>query len=303
MTAPSSALGQTASSTPAGPSVVALGGGHGTAVTLRAARRYAGQVTAVVSVADDGGSSGRLRKLLNVVALGDLRMCLVALAAEDSALARAFEHRFEEGELAGHALGNLILAGLVEATGDLVTGVQEAADLLGAAGDVLPATVERVVLKAESEGGQVAGQVAVSRAGNIHTVSLVPGDSQAPVLAVERILAADQIVIGPGSLFTSVLAAAAVGEIADAVARSSGQRVYVCNLRPQPPETAGFDVTAHLEALSRHNVSVDVVLCDTSQGMPLGDSGISALDLPLTDGNALVHSPVRLAEALASLLA
>ncbi len=183
MTAPSSALGQTASSTAVradGPSVVALGGGHGTAVTLRAARRYAGQVTAVVSVADDGGSSGRLRKLLNVVALGDLRMCLVALAAEDSALARAFEHRFEEGELAGHALGNLILAGLVEATGDLVTGVQEAADLLGAAGDVLPATVERVVLKAESEGGQVAGQVAVSRAGNIHTVSLVPGDSQAP---------------------------------------------------------------------------------------------------------------------------
>ena len=104
------------------PAVVALGGGHGTAVTLRAARRYAGRLTAVVSVADDGGSSGRLRELLNVVALGDLRKCLVALAAEDSALARAFEHRFDEGELAGHALGNLILAGLVEATGDLVAG-------------------------------------------------------------------------------------------------------------------------------------------------------------------------------------
>ncbi len=124
---PSSTAILTSNPTPGGPSVVALGGGHGTAVTLRAARRYAGRVTAVVSVADDGGSSGRLRKLLNVVALGDLRMCLVALAAEHSALARAFEHRFEEGELAGHALGNLILAGLVEATGDLVTGVQEAA--------------------------------------------------------------------------------------------------------------------------------------------------------------------------------
>jgi uncharacterized cofD-like protein len=288
---------------PTGPAVVALGGGHGTAVTLRAARRYASLLTAVVSVADDGGSSGRLREILNVVALGDLRKCLVALAAEDSALARAFEHRFDEGELAGHALGNLILAGLVEATGDLVTGVRAAADLLGAEGDVLPATVERVVLKAESGSGQVAGQVAVSRAGNIDTVSLVPGDSRPPLLAVERILAADQIVIGPGSLFTSVLAAAAVGEIADAVARSSGQRVYVCNLRPQHPETAGFDVASHLEALSRHNVSVDVVLCDTSQGMPLGNLGISALDIPLTDGNALVHSPVRLAHALASLLA
>jgi uncharacterized cofD-like protein len=292
------------------PAVVALGGGHGTAVTLRAARRYAGQLTAVVSVADDGGSSGRLREILNVVALGDLRKCLVALGAEDSALALAFEHRFDEGELAGHALGNLILAGLIEATGDLVSGVRAAADLLGAVGDVLPATVERVVLKAEiwagggaGGGDQVAGQVAVSRSGNIRTVSLVPGDAGPPQLAIDRILAADQIVIGPGSLFTSVLAAAAVEGIADAVARSRGQRVYVCNLRPQLPETAGFDVAAHLNALSRHNVTVDVVLCDTSQGMAQGRIGISALDIPLTGGNALVHSHVRLAHALASLLA
>jgi uncharacterized cofD-like protein len=285
------------------PAVIALGGGHGTAVTLRAARRYAGQLTAVVSVADDGGSSGRLRELLNVVALGDLRKCLVALAAEDSALALAFEHRFDEGELAGHALGNLILAGLVDATGDLVSGVRAAAELLGAVGDVLPATIERVVLKAEADSGQVAGQVAVSRADNIRTVSLVPGDAGPPPLAIERILAADQILIGPGSHFTSVLAAVAVEGIADAVSRSRGQRVYVCNLRPQQPETAGFDVAAHLDALSRHNVTVDVVVCDTSQGMPLGRIGISTLDIPLTGGNALVHSPVRLAHALASLLA
>jgi uncharacterized cofD-like protein len=285
------------------PSVVAIGGGHGTAVTLKAARRYAGVLTGVVSVADDGGSSGRLRELLNIVALGDLRKCLVALAAEDSALGLAFEHRFEEGELAGHALGNLVLAGLVDATGDLVAGVRAAADLLGASGDVLPATVERVVLKAESGSGQVAGQVAVSRVGNIQTVSLVPGDAQPPLLAIERILGADQIVIGPGSLFTSVLAAVAVGGIADAVARSRAQRVYVCNLHPQLPETAGYDVAAHVEALSRHNVHVDVVLCDTSQGMELGELGISALDIPLTGGNALVHSPVELAKALGSLLA
>jgi uncharacterized cofD-like protein len=285
------------------PAVVALGGGHGTAVTLRAARHYAGQLTAVVSVADDGGSSGRLREILDVVALGDLRKCLVALAAEDSVLAHAFAHRFDEGELAGHALGNLILAGLVEATGDLVSGVKAAADLLGAVGEVLPATVERVVLKAEADSGPVAGQVAVSRADNIRSVSLVPANAQPPQLAVDRILAADQIVIGPGSLFTSLLAAAAVEGVAEAVAASKGQRVYVCNLRPQRPETAGFDVAAHLDALSRHNVTVDVVLCDTSQGMALGRIGISTLDIPLTGGNALVHSPVRLAHALASLLA
>ena len=285
------------------PAVVALGGGHGTAVTLQAARRYAGTLTGVVSVADDGGSSGRLRELLNVVALGDMRKCLVALAAEDSALAIAFEHRFEDGELAGHALGNLILAGLVEATGDLVLGVRVAAGLLGAEGDVLPATVERVVLKAESANGEVAGQVAVSRAGDIQTVSLVPGDAQPPGLAVERIEAADQVVIGPGSLFTSVLAAAAVRGIAEAVARSRGQRVYVCNLRPQLPETAGFDVAAHVEALARHEVAIDVVLCDSRQGMPIGDPGVRVVDTPLTGSNALVHSPAKLAHALADLLA
>src|ERR1700680_5246511 len=104
------------------PPGVGIGGGHGTAVTLRAARRYAGTLTGVVSVADDGGSSGRLRELLNVVAVGDIRQCLVAVAAEDSALALAFERRFEEGELAGHTLGNLILTGLIDATGDLVLG-------------------------------------------------------------------------------------------------------------------------------------------------------------------------------------
>jgi len=286
-----------------GPAVVALGGGHGTAVTLRAARHYAGQLTGVVSVADDGGSSGRLRELLNVVALGDMRKCLVALAAEDSALARAFEHRFEDGELAGHALGNLILAGLVEATGDLVSGVRAAADLLGAHGDVLPATSERVVLKAEAANGSVAGQVAVMGTGDIQTVELVPGDAQPPRLAVERIEAADQIVIGPGSLFTSILAAVAVKGISEAVGRSAAQRVYVCNLRPQIPETAGFDVAAHVQALARHEVSVDVVLCDTRHGMAIGEPGIRVVDIPLSGDNALVHSPVRLAQALAGLLA
>jgi uncharacterized cofD-like protein len=288
---------------PTGPAVVALGGGHGTAVTLRAARLYAGTLTGVVSVADDGGSSGRLRELLNVVALGDMRKCLVALAAEGSPLALAFEHRFEEGELAGHALGNLVLAGLVEATGDLVSGVRAAADLLGAEGDVLPATGEKVVLKAEAATGSVAGQVAVMGTGDIQTVCLVPGDAQPPALALERLREADQIVIGPGSLFTSILAAGAVTGIAEAVARAKGQRVYVCNLRPQWPETAGFDVAAHVEALVRHNLTVDVVLCDTSQGMPIGNMGIPVVDLPLTGSNVLVHSPDRLALALSDLLA
>lgn len=289
---------------PSAPAVVALGGGHGTAVTLRAARTYAGRLTAVVSVADDGGSSGRLSELLNVVALGDMRKCLVALAAEDSALARAFEHRFLDGELAGHALGNLVLAGLIEAAGDLVSGVRAAARLLEADGDVVPATVDRVVLKADAAQGEVAGQVAVSRSGDIQMVSLVPADAPPPQLAIERIEAADQVVIGPGSLFTSVLAVTVVKGIAEALARCRGQRVYVCNLHPQQPETAGFDVAAHLTALTRHDVPIDVVVCDTGRGMALGPvAGVEIVDRALTEGNPLVHSPGRLAQALSNLLA
>jgi len=286
-----------------GPAVVALGGGHGTAVTLQAARHYAGTLTGIVSVADDGGSSGRLRELLNVVALGDIRKCLVALAAPGSPLAAAFEHRFEEGGLAGHALGNLILAGLIDATGDLVSGVQAAADLLGAEGEVLPATSEKVVLKAESAGGPVSGQVAVMATSGIQTVELVPGDAQAPPLALRRIVEADQIVIGPGSLFTSVLAASAVTGIVEALGQTSAQRVYVCNLRPQLPETAGYDVAAHVHALARHGVTIDVVVCDSSQGVPVGSPGVPVVDVPLTGSNVYVHSPARLAQALASLLA
>ena len=282
---------------------MAIGGGHGTAVTLKAARRYAGLLTGIVSVADDGGSSGRLRELLNVVALGDIRKCLVALAEQDSSLAVAFERRYDEGELAGHALGNLILLGLIDATGDLVQGVREAALLLGARGDVLPATTEPVVLKADSAQGTVAGQVAVMGTGDLWAVSLVPDDAQPPPLAVERILGAEQVVIGPGSLFTSVLAAVSVHDIAEAVAQSDAQVVYVCNLRPQVPETDGFDVAAHVAALARHNVMVDVVVCDSIQGMGIGATDICVRDVPLTGENRLVHSPAKLAEALSGLLA
>lgn len=284
--------------------VVAVGGGHGTAVTLRAARHYASTLTAVVSVADNGGSSGRLREFLDVVALGDLRKCLVALAADDSLLARTFEHRFVEEELAGHALGNLVLAGLTESAGDLVAGVDEAARLLGAVGRVLPATTEQVVLKAVADEGEVAGQVEVAASRRIRRVSLVPGDARPPLEALSALAEADQIVVGPGSLFTSVLAAVAVPGIAGAITSAPGQRVFVCNLRPQVPETEGYDVAAHVAALAEHGVTVDTVLCDTAAGMPRGTvRGPEVVDRLLAGPNRLVHDPARLAEALSDLLA
>jgi len=285
------------------PNVVTLGGGHGCAAALRAVRRYAAGVTAVVSVADDGGSSGRLRELLDVVALGDLRKCLVALAEPGSALGQAFEHRFDEGELAGHALGNLVLAGLIAATGDTTSGVAAAADLLRTAGRVLPATNEPVVLKAEAESGEVAGQVAVSQAGRVRRISLVPGDAAGTPEALAAIARCDQLVIGPGSLYTSVLAAAAVTDVARALRATRAQRVYVCNLRPQVPETEGYDVAAHVAALRRHGVDFDVVVCDTSGGMDLGQVDCAVLDADLAGRNGLVHEPSKLASVLSDLLA
>jgi uncharacterized cofD-like protein len=283
--------------------VVALGGGHGTAVTLRAARLYADEVTAIVSVADDGGSTGRLRAQLDIVALGDLRKCLVALAADGSVLARAFEHRFAGGDLAGHALGNVVLAGMVEAAGGLVAGVDESAALLGAKGRVLPATAERVVLKAVGDQGEVNGQVAVSNSARIQRVSLVPEGCAPPDEALAAIEAADQIVIGPGSLYTSVLAAAAVEGIARAIAEARAERVYVCNLRPQLPETEGYGVAEHVAALRRHGVDVDVVLWDPSSGMKAGEAPVRVVGRPLAGRNGLVHDPEKLAVALADLLA
>jgi uncharacterized cofD-like protein len=286
-----------------GPRVVAIGGGHGLAATLRAARSYAAEVTAVVSVADDGGSSGRLRRQLGIVPPGDLRKCLVALADEGSTLARAFELRFdsESDELAGHALGNLVLAGLASTTGDLQDALDEAGRLLGAVGRVLPASSEPVVLKASSPSGEVEGQTAVADTVQIQRLSLVPADPPAPEAALEAIGCADQVVVGPGSLFTSVLAAAAVPQISEAVGACNARRVYVANLRPQQAETEGYDVAAHVTALEAHGVTVDVVLADTA-AIALGTPSVAVVQAPLAKANGLAHDPARLAERLRSLV-
>jgi uncharacterized cofD-like protein len=281
--------------------VVAVGGGHGLAATLRAARRYAGELTAIVSVADDGGSSGRLRRQLGIVPPGDLRKCLVALAGKRSVLAQAFEHRFESDELTGHALGNLVLTGLVSACGDLQRALDEAGRLLGAVGRVVPAATEPVVLKADAEAGEVEGQTAVMWASHIRRVSLVPDDPPASPVALEALARADQVVVGPGSLFTSVLAAAAVPAIADAIRRSPGRRVYVANLRPQAAETSGYDVAAHVAALGAHGVEVDDVLADPA-AIPLGAIELRVVEARLARPNGRAHDPARLAAALSGLV-
>ncbi len=288
------------------PRVVAIGGGHGTSVTIGAARRYAGDVTAIVSVADDGGSSGRLREALGIPAPGDLRRCLVALAdPERSPLARAFEHRFDAGDLAGHPVGNIVIAGLAVAMGDFAGALDEAARLLGVTGGrVLPATSEAVVLKAEAEVGTIHGQVNVaSTRARIINVSLVPPDPPAPAAAVAAIASADQIVVGPGSLFTSVVAAIAVPAIRRALARAAAEVVYVANLTAST-ETAGYDVAAHVDALIAHGVTPDVVVHDP-RGLPLGrvDPGVETVAAEVAADPGPGHAPARLAEVLAGLAA
>jgi uncharacterized cofD-like protein len=290
------------------PRVVALGGGHGLAVALRAAREYAGDITAVVSVADDGGSSGRLRRDLDVFPPGDLRKCLVALAAPDSLWAGAFEHRFTAGELDGHALGNLVLVGLAQTLRDPVAAIDEAGRLVGAAGRVRPATAEPVVLKADIGGASVQGQVAVMTVGGrIRRVEVVPRDAPAHPDAVSAIAAADQVVLAPGSLYTSLLPVLVVPALRDAVATTPGRVVQVCNLRVQPPETTGLDATDHLQAVLDHGGRVDTFLYERDGALRVDEDrirawGVRPVGAALGGRSGLVHDPAKLARVLADLL-
>ena len=282
-------------------------GGRGLTATMAAARRYADDICAIVSVADDGGSSGRLRAAFGISAPGDVRKCLVALADPESMWTPAFEHRFDAGELEGHAFGNIVLTGLAASTGDFEAALAEAGRLLGAVGRVVPATAEPVVLKAElrssvGDGGDsVTGQEAVGRTEGIAGVSLVPGDAHAPEAALAALAQADQVVLGPGSLFTSVLAVVVVPAIRDALAATPGRKVYVCNLRPQLPETAGYDVAAHVDALRAHGLDVDVVLCHPGslRGRPVD---VECFERPVARPDGLGHDPALLAAALAELV-
>jgi len=235
-----------------GPRVVAIGGGHGMSVALRGIRRYAGRVDAVVTVADDGGSSGRLAPALDIPPPGDIRQCLVALAPEASVWRRLFEYRFEGADVSGHSLGNLILAALADLDGSFESALLAAERLLGCVGSVIPAAPEHLRLEATIDGATVRGQVRISLTrGHVEALHVVPGDVRATPRAVAAIAAADQIVLGPGSLYTSIMATLVVPGIVAAINDAPGRLVYVTNLTTQDGETLGMDAADHLEALLR----------------------------------------------------
>ncbi len=282
---------------------VAVGGGHGTAVTLRALATLSSEVTGIVSVADDGGSTGRLRAMFNVAAVGDLRKCLGALADPRNPLATAFEHRFHVGELEGHTVGNLFLVGLIDATGDLESSINAAAEVLGVRGTILPATREGVVLIARHDEGVTRGQSAVARTTGIRSLSLEPSAPVAPTRALTAIDEADVIIIGPGSLFTSVLAACIVPEINQALAASTARKIYVANLRPEDSETLGFTLSDHIEALRAHGVEPSDVIVDAASQFAPQSCEIPTLVTSVTARNPLVHDVPKLARAVVDVCA
>lgn len=280
---------------------------------MRAMRLYAKTITAVVSVADDGGSSGRLRAAMpDLPAPGDVRRCLSALADPSTALSEVLEHRFaaDAGDLADHAFGNLLLASLALGLGSFTDAVDEVARLCKAGGRVLPATAEPVgleaVLMSPSDVGAatpapVIGQVAVANTCGPRRLTLDRPDVSSPAGVAEAILGADQVVMGPGSLYTSVLAAAIVPEVNRALRETTARRVYVANLAPQIPETEGFTLDDHLQALRDHGVPVDVVLCHPGVEFGAIADGVVVSVRPVADERGLVHDPVPFAAALAAL--
>lgn len=250
------------------PRVVAIGGGTGLSTLLRGLKHLTPFITAVVTVSDDGGSSGRLRDELGVLPPGDIRGCLVALADDESLLGALFSHRFGSGVLAGHSFGNLFLAALAEVTGDFDRAVKESSKVLAITGTVLPSTTADVRLHAVlSDGRHLVGESCIGRSPvSVRRVWLEPGGSRALPLALERIAEADLVVLGPGSLFTSVVPNLQVGGVREALASTPATVVYVGNVMTQPGETAGFTGPDHVRALVDHLGAgvLDVVLANST---------------------------------------
>jgi uncharacterized cofD-like protein len=262
----------------AGPRVVAFGGGHGLSASLEALRRVTDELTAVVTIADDGGSSGRLRAEPGALPPGDPRMALAALAGRDewgAAWAALAQHRFDgTGSLAGHPVGNLIITALADQLGDPVAALDMMGRLLGAAGRVLPLATEPLEIVADVVGldladpgapSEVRGQVAVATTpGRVVSVRVEPPEPPACAEAVQAVMEADWAVLGPGSWFTSVIPHLLVPEMAKALAGTRARRAIALNLSPQPGETDGFSPETHLEVLAAHapDLELDVVIAD-----------------------------------------
>lgn len=235
-----------------GPKVVVIGGGTGLSTLLRGLKGLSANISAIVTVADDGGSSGRLRREIGVLPPGDIRNCLAALADEEKLLTELFQYRFQAGDgLVGHSFGNLFLTAMSEITGDLERAIAASSKVLAIRGQVLPSTLTDMRLWAElADGRRIEGESNITEArGKIIKIGCTPAHPPALPKAVQAIEEADYIIIGPGSLYTSVIPNLLVPEITDAIARAQVPRIYVCNIMTQPGETDGYTVSDHIRTI------------------------------------------------------
>ena len=301
-----------------GPMVTAIGGGSGLPNLLRGLKHYTSNISAVVTVADDGGSSGRLRSELGIISPGDIRNCLVALADSEDVMQQLMDYRFQsDGQLDGHSFGNILIAALAGIGGDFPRGVEVAGELLAVRGRVLPSTSSYVTLVGSTVSGEtLIGETRVGHsADRLRSLTLIPADPAAHPEAVRAIENADMIVIGPGSLFTSIVPNLLISGIAAALANSPAFKVYVCNVAEEPAQTEGYNVLNHLNVVRHYGGenSVDAVIANNNiphLPTPAGlffirvdkpwDDGALLVEADVLDGSNIArHEPFKLANAIA----
>lgn len=312
-----------------GPRIVAIGGGTGLSTLLRGLKEYTSNLTAIVTVTDDGGSSGRLRDEMGVLPPGDFRNCIVALADTEPLMEKLFQYRFTSGgDLSGHSLGNLFIAALTDISGDFEEALRQASKVLAVRGRVIPSTTANVRLRARyADGTIVDGESRIPRRGEkLASIGLVPERPRPLADALRAIERADAIILGPGSLYTSIIPNLVVPGIVEAIRRSRATVIYVANVMTQPGETEGYSAADHLQAIIDHSARglVDVVLVNTAPIKPqllssyrsegaepvlpavreLEALGVEVVRDALVSQTAVVrHEPARLAAAVMDILA
>lgn len=270
-----------------GPRIVAVGGGTGLSMLLSGVKNITNNLTAVVTVGDDGGSSGRLREDLGILPPGDIRHCITALADDEDLVNKLFKYRFNNGEgLEGHSFGNLFITALCDITGDMVSAVRASSKVLSIRGRVLPATLDDMKLVAEMEDGRIIhGESNIPEAqGKIKRLFTEPNDCKALAEVIDAIKNAELIILGPGSLYTSVIPNLLIKEISQEISKSKAKKIYVCNIMTQPGETDNYKASDHLKALIQHagsNNIVDAVLVNDYLPENLADKYKEANSFPV----------------------
>ena len=254
--------------------ICTIGGGTGSSVLLRGLKNYTDFLTAIVTVSDDGGSSGILRKELGVIPPGDFRNCVAALSDSENIIKELFDYRFDQGKgLKGHSLGNLLIAAMSDITGNFEEGLNQSAKILGAKGTVLPSSLDDIVLQAKlTDGSQVNGESLIPlKKGKISSVNLNPESAKGTDSAINALLKADLIIVGPGSLYTSLIPPLLVKDLTNVIKESSALKIYICNVATQKGETDGFSVYDHIVAIEQHTYKdiFDYIVADENDNTPI----------------------------------